>query len=249
MSIEQSTIRSTDPARLAAAARSILSCPDDVQLAVDGVADIAEGLDAEPGAEPTLGMQDIGGRPHFSCPPDSALARAATEGRSALLTVTSGLGLPGTPDRDATLTLAGKLETLAFAACECCAQLRSEVAIRLDLVLLAQRTDSADGRIRVPLRAFTSPDHHLNRGFLQRSVEHANHCHQEELRRAVSATTGTRLHEIGGVALTDLRPDQVGVGWIDVTGAHQRVLRFGRTAQTAPELGELLRQQLHAGLC
>ncbi|UMG92914.1 hypothetical protein [Nocardioides sp. TF02-7] len=52
-----------------------------------------------------------------------------------------------------------------------------------------------------------------------------------------------------GVQLTDLRPDRVEVRWVDRTGAHARLLRFPRPATTAAELGELLRQELHAGLC
>lgn len=250
MTIERKTTRPSDLTQLAAAARSILSCPDDVQLVVEGVSDICEGLDsAAPGARPGLGMQDINGHPVFSCPPTSALANAAREGRSALLTLTSGLGRAGSPDRDATLTLAGTLDTTAAQECDCCAQLRAQVTMRLDFAILARTGDEPDQRVRVPLGAFCAAEHHLNRGFLQRSVEHANECHQEELRRAVSATTGTRLHDVGGVLLTDLRPDRVEVQWIDIVGAHRRLLAFDRAATTPSELGDLLREQLHAGLC
>lgn len=248
MTIDQGTHRAIDPARLAAAARSILSCPEDVQLVVDGVDDISEGLDAvAPGADPGLAMQDLDGSPVFSCPPGSALARAASDGRKALLTVASGLGGPGSAERDATLALAGRLQTSGLEDCECCAQVRAVVAIDLDFVMLTRA--GHDTRVRVPLAAFTSPEHHLNRGFLQRSVEHANTCHQEELRRAVSTTTGTRLRDIIGVGLADLRPDRVEVRWIGPDGAHSRELRFERPATTTYELGELLREELHAGLC
>ena len=249
MTIDHGTTRAIDPVRLAAAARSILSCPDEVQLVVDGVDDICEGLDGDtPGGGPGLGMQDVDGRPVFSCPPASALARAAGERRSALLTLTSGLGRAGSPDRDATLTLAGRLDTSALEECDCCAQLRAQVTVRLDFVMLA-RNDDADRRIRVPLGAFGAAEHHLNRGFLQRSVEHANECHQDELRRAIATTSGTRLADIGGVLLTDLHPDRVEVQWIDVAGAHTSLLTFDRSATTSAELGDLLRENLHSGLC
>jgi hypothetical protein len=245
---DQSTTRAVDPDRLAAAARSILSCPDEVHLVVDGIDDITDGLDAaDPGQEPALGMQDIDGRPVFSCPPDAVLARAAADGRHALLTLSSGLGRPGSVDRDATLTLTGALETTGVEECECCAQERALVAVSPEFVVL---TRSSDGfRVRVPLAEFGSPRHHLNRGFLQRSVEHANACHQEELRHAIAATSGTRLRDVGGVCLTDLRADQVELQWVDPTGAHATVLRFEHRARTTYELGELLRQELHAGLC
>ncbi|HWJ10507.1 MAG TPA: hypothetical protein VNS46_14100 [Nocardioides sp.] len=235
----------TDVHRLAAAARSILACPADVHLVVDGVDDVTEGL-----ADAHLEMQDQGGRPLFSCPADAALAVAATDGRGALLTLHSGLGRAGTPDRDATLTLSGRLEATGLEECACCTEVRMRVLLRLDFALLARGSQPpGDARIRVPLAAFTSSDHDLNRGFLQRSVEHANQCHQDELRRAVASRTGTRLGDVVGVHLAGLRPDGVVLQWVDTTGAHQSELHFPRAAHSAPDLGELLRSELHAGLC
>ena len=84
---------------------------------------------------------------------------------------------------------------------------------------------------------------------LTRSAEHANLCHQDELRRAVATTTGTRLAEVVGVSLTDLSPGGVEVQWVDVDGSHCRRLTFDRPATTTDELGEALRRELHAGLC
>lgn len=252
MTSEQAPVRTADPGALAAAGRSILSCPDDVQLVVDGVDDINEGLDAEvPGEEPTLEMQEVHGQPTFACPPGSALARAAAERRSALLTLSSGLGQPGSPDRETTLTMAGKLDATDLDECTCCAQLRTRVTLTPDFVLLSRTgvDAGAERRLRVPLRNFRSRAHGLNRGFLQRATEHANTTHQDELRRSVLMLTGTRLGDIGGVALTDLRPDQVEVRWIDTSGAHRTVLHFDRPARTPQELGALLREQLHGGLC
>jgi hypothetical protein len=235
----------TDVHRLAAAARSILACPADVQLVVDGVDDVTDGL-----ADAHLEMQDHGGRPLFSCPADAALAIAATDGRGALLTLHSGLGRPGSADRDATLTLSGRLEATRLEECECCTEVRMRVLLRLDFALLARGEQAPEEtRIRVPLAAFTSAAHDLNRGFLQRSVEHANQCHQDELRRAVATRTGTRLGDVVGVQLAGLRPDGVVLQWVDPTGSHQSELRFPGVARSAPELGELLRSELHAGLC
>lgn len=243
-----------DVHRLAAAARSILACPADVRLVVDGIDDVTAGLE-----DAHLEMQDHSGLPMFSCPADAALAIAATDRRGALLTLRSGLGRPGSADREATLTLSGRLEASGLEECECCAEVRMRIVLQLDFAVLARdgRHDheqageqaGEQARLRVPLHAFASRDHELNRGFLQRSVEHANHCHQDELRRAVATRTSTRLGDVLGVHLADLRPDGVVLQWVDPTGSHETELRFPRRATSTPELGELLRSELHAGLC
>lgn len=233
-----------DVSRLAAAARSILSCPEDVQLVVDGIDDMAAGLD-----EAHLDLQDHGGRPVLSCPTDSALGRAATERRGAVLTISSGLGSPGSADREASLTLYGRLEPTGLEECPCCSDARLRVALHLGYALLSRAGMPDGAHLRVPLADFTSREHDLNRGFLQRSVEHANRCHQDELRRAVSTTSETRLGDIAGVHLVDLRPGGVELQWVDTSGAHQAKLQFPRSAESTEELGELLRTELHAGLC
>lgn len=240
----------TDPDRLAAAARSILACPLDVQLVVDGVDDITAGI-AEADGEAGLALRDVDGRPVFTCPADTPLALAAADHRSALVTVASGLGRPGSPARDATVTLAGRLAVADREECPCCDRVSDTVCLELDYVLLTAPGPEPGARVQqaVPLAAYSSPAHRLNRGFLQRSVEHANNCHQDELRQAIATTTDTRLREVVGVHLAGLRPDRVEVRWVDTTGAHARTLTFGRSATTAAELGLLLRDHLHAGMC
>jgi hypothetical protein len=232
-----------DPRQLAAAARSILSCPADVSLVVDGVDDLLADRDE-------LGMSDDDGRPMLVCPTDSPFAEAAAARRSALLTVASGVGPAGASSRDAKLTLAGRLSVDGRNDCECCGEPRTQVSMMLNFVLLSRLVD--DGRerqYRVPLDHFGSSDHRLNRGFLQRSVEHANQCHQEELRRAVAQTTGTPMVDVAGVRLDDLLPHRVKITWVDPEGARSRTVQFGREARSTEELGELLRARLHAGLC
>lgn len=242
VTVEQNSTR-VDLDRLAAAARSILACPSDVQLVVDGVDDIAVGLG---GADLTLEESD--GRPVFACPPDSALARAGLERRSALLTLTSGVGRPGEQSREASLTLAGRLETTGQEACECCTEVRAVVTVHLNFVLLC-RGDEAGSQFRVPLSTFLAPEHGLNRGYLQRATEHATQCHQDELRRAVATTSNTRLGDVVGVSLDDLTPSGVTLNWVDTSGAHRRDVRFAHRAADVAELGELLRSELHSGLC
>ncbi|PWN01689.1 hypothetical protein DJ010_16750 [Nocardioides silvaticus] len=242
--------------RLAAVARSILSCPADVRLVVDGVDDVTAGLLEDPAeggdvdGEDGLDLRDVDGRPVFACPAGAPLAQAAADGRNALLTLTSGLGRPGSAARAASIVLAGRLAVADREECPCCDRVRDTVCLELDYVLLTRTRPSGErAQDRVPLAEYVSPAHRLNRGFLQRSAEHANRCHQDELRRAVSSTTGTRVRDIGGVHLTDLRPDRVEVQWVDLTGAHSRMLAFGRAATSAAELGELLRDHLHSGIC
>jgi site-specific recombinase XerD len=146
--------------------------------------------------------------------------------------------------------MAGRLMIEDRRDCECCGEPRAQVSMDLNFVLLSRTVEGApEQQYRVPLQEFGSPDHRLNRGFLQRSVEHANECHQEELRRAVAMTTGTRMADVVGVRLADLRPTQVEIRWVDLDGARSRTVHFGRAARTTEELGDLLRSRLHAGLC
>lgn len=238
-----------DPALLAAAARAVLACPAAVNLVVDGVDDVLGDLgDPTEGGRGELGMQDIAGVPTFSCPTGTRLVGAAAVGRRALLTLESGLGHASSADRDAVLTLGGRLERQGQETCECCTEVRETVVLVVDVVVLSRPQRGGD-QVRVPLDHFGSTAHVLNRGYLQRSTEHANLCHQDELRRAVSTTTGTRLAEVVGVALTGLSSTGVEIQWVDVTGAHHSRLRFPRAATSTDELGDLLRSELHAGLC
>ncbi len=143
------------------------------------------------------------------------------------------------------LTLAGRLERVAVEDCDCCQDVRHVVSLDLNFVLL----ERASRQHRVPLLEFRSLEHDLNRGHLQRSTEHANDCHQEELRQAVSTGTRTRPAELLGVRLVDLTPASVEVQWVDVQGAHWHVIEFPRVAGSLEELGDLLRHCLHAGIC
>ncbi len=234
-----------DPRPVAADARSILACPSTVSLVI-------EGEDHAVGDGEELGLTDHRGTPTFLCPAGSAVARAAAANSSALLTVTSGLGPRGGSERGDTLTLAGRLERTGYEHCDCCNEERHVVSLQLNFVLLARPTPAgpAAGRqLRVPLDEFRSRAHHLNRGHLQRSVEHANDCHQDELRHAVGTGTGTRSGDLLGVRIARLTPSDVVIQWVDGTGAHEQVIAFARTARDLTELGEMLRRGLHAGLC
>lgn len=231
-----------DADSLALAARSIASCPADLELLVDGAATAL-------GEEDTVGLADPHGEPTFSCHVDSALADAAELGRSVLVTLTSGIGPVGGPDRGTDLVLAGRLHVLGTDHCACCAETRVLVGISVSTVLLTRRGSHGDVQQRVPVEQYRSTLHQLNIGFLQRSVEHANDAHQDELRRAVSVCSGTHLRDVLGVRLTGLSNRGVEVSWVDPTGAHRTLVDFPSPARTPAELGELLRRSLHAGLC
>lgn len=232
--------------RLAATARSILACPAEIDLLVDGVATILD--DESVGG---FGVRDAHGSPTFTCRDGSDLALAAVEGRSALLTLASGLGGPTSVDRGDALVLAGRLEVLGQERCECCAEAHTLVGVRLNFALLTRSGDTHDleQQHRVPLEDFGSPVHSLNAGFLQRTAEHANAVHQDELRRAVALSSDTRMGDVVGVRLTALSPRGVTVAWVDTEGAHRTTIDFTRPARTPAELGDLLRRELHAGLC
>lgn len=241
MSIKE--LLAVDSASIAAQARSIVSCPGAIDLIVDGLDDPLVGMER-------LVMDDVDGQPIFSCAIDSPLVSAARAGRSAVLTIDSGLGAPGSPARRATVNLAGRLILMATDGCECCGEPTQQVAIELNFVLLSrQRAGRRDEQLRAPLAEFRSPAHRLNPGYLQRAAEHANRCHQDELRHAIAHTAGLRVGDIGGVGLTRLRADGVQITWVDVHGANRRELAFSSTATTPRQLGDLLRRELHAGLC
>ncbi len=239
----------TDPRLAAATARSILSCPATVELSVDGVPQpLAGPLNGAEG----LGLQDAGGVPTFLCVPESALSFAAAGGRNVLLSLRSGLsaGEPGMPDQWDTLVLAGSLRSVGIEACDCCDDTRDRVVVDVTFVLLTRTLDGQTmDRCRVPLAEFRSPTHHLNRGYLQRSAEHACDCHQEELRRAVASLAGLRLDDVIGVRLSELTPYGAELQWVDANGAQLMGLDFPRPARSTDELGLMLRTQLYPGIC
>lgn len=237
----------TDPARLAADARSVLACPATVSMVIEGETRLVED-DAE------LVVRDEDGTPTFTCRAGSPVARAAHARASALLTLTSGLGPRAGLERRDTLTLAGRLELTGLERCECCDEVRHVVSLVLSFALLSRPVPGAAAEMperqhRIPLEQFGSSEHALNRGHLQRSIEHANDCHQDELRQAVSVGTQTRPGDLIGVRLADLTTRNVELQWVDTEGAHRRVVTFPRAARTLAELGEMLRRGLHAGIC
>lgn len=221
---------SYQPAEIAAEARSILSCPAGASLVVQGVEDAIDD---------DLGLIDDNGTPVFLTVAGSLLERAAQSNSSALLRVTSSL------NADRAIVIAGQLTTHHRDQLG-----RVVVELQVSMVSLVDKRDAGPAHhLHVSAAEFTRPELRLNRGYLHRSLAHANDCHQDELRSAVSMATGTRPHAIAGVSLSGLTADGVSLSWVDDSGAHQRAVTFDRAADSPEDLAELLSRHLHAGLC
>ena len=183
--------------------------------------------------------------PTFSCRAASLLAEAGREGSRRA-------GHPGQRARarraartaSLTLTLTGRLGLGPRESCTCCGEERHDVPLHLDFVVLSPLAATS---ARVPLAAFRSPALRLNRGYLQRALEHANDCHREDLGQVVVRTTGTPAEQLLDARLSDLTTHGAELAWIDREGGHRVSLWFSRPAGSVEELGVLLRQELHAG--
>lgn len=215
---------------VAAAARSILACPATADLEVDRL----------PLAIDDAVLGEAGGRPTLTCEVGSPLARAAAARSVARLRVGSAVR-GGAGDA---LVLAGRLGPLGTTTCGSCAD--EHLVVTLDPA--AALVTLAGHRHQLPLGDYLSPAHQLNRGHLQRSLEHLEEHHHLDLRRSVAASTGTPLDDVVAVRLRDLDARGVGLEWVDPGGAHQVRLRFPRRAASTAELGRLLREGIAAPL-
>lgn len=224
------------PTQSALVARSVLSCPLTITLRVEAGRPLEE-----EGYEVTT---DVHGVPVFSAAPGSALLEGARTGAEAVVEVASGLGAPSSRERGLRLVLRGTL-TQRGAGCGCCGDTRALVAVELGAVTLVR------GELEIPvdLDEFGDRRHVLNQGFLQRTVQHANEAHEEELRTATAAMFGLPLPTLLAASLRAIDPDGVDVAWLDAAGAHTQRLDFVRTVSSPQELGAALRAHLHAGLC
>ncbi|QGA08357.1 hypothetical protein GFH29_13820 [Nocardioides sp. dk884] len=160
--------------------------------------------------------------------------------------MSSGLGAPGSVERNTQLLVSGRLAVCGTTSCRCCAESRETVVLTPETVLLAPPGAPA---VEVALPLFRSPDHELNTGYLQRIARHVAEEHQDRLRRTVATATATPLEEVLGVGLSALTREGVDVGWVDLQGAHRSTLTFPRPARSAAELSAMLRRELDAGPC
>jgi hypothetical protein len=228
------------PTLRAATARSILACARHVELDIDGV-ELAVADDER------LGLLDLEGTPGFLCEPNRTVTRSAREGRRATLKMVSGVAPePGEAPAWQALILRGTLRSIGTDTCECCDEPRDQVVLDLERVDLA---DDAHGRANVALEEFRSRAHVLNRGYLQRTAEHARSAHQDELRQAVAELTGGNPDLVIGAQLVDLTTWGVTLEWVDPIGSHQHAIWFPRLASSTQDLATLLRACLHPEIC
>ncbi len=227
----------------AATGRSILARPGRVCLELDG------GVRLE-SAGVQLGEHD--GAPRFSCPVGSGLASYAERGLGAVLRLDSRSDVA---EPEQTLTLAGPLALRDVEACECCQEVRHVVDLELDFVLLTSWTRVGGRRFvvgrpeRLDVPEFRDARHALNEGYLLAAAEHANDCHQDELRRAVAARTHTSMASVLAVQLTGLTPRAVDVAWVDTLGGHRTRVTFPRPAKDPAELTTALCTRLGLSTC
>src|SRR5690606_26017867 len=170
----------------------------------------------------------------------STLDRAAELGATARLLVTGAL--PPQPGTSGELELVGQLTRH-----HCCDRGQVVLTLDVDHVLL----HGGDGNQTRPIepRLYSRPELRLNRGYLERSAQHANHSHQPELRQAVALATGTRPNAIAAVQLEEVTPAGVLLAWVDSRGAHRASIDFDRVARTPEELATLLSEHRHSDLC
>lgn len=229
---------------LAARARAVTSYAAAASLVVKGVDLLLD--------EHQLALQDRDGIPVLLCEPGSPLHFAGAGRHKALLRVTGSAALDARTGLRTSVAVAGRLRLGSPSGCDATAA-RDVSAVTLAPSLVMLLTTDADGRAlrqqSVPLAAWHDPAHRLNAGYLLRSAEHANHCHGEELRRAVSLATGTPSTRLAGAALADLGPSGVSLRWVDDEGAHQHRLEFPTPATSPAELADRLRDHLPHGLC
>jgi len=220
-------------------ARSILACCTDASLTVDDF--------PSAGDDDDLGLRDVGGVPTFSCRSWALLTEAGQARSRALVTLSSGLGPEDGPDRGHTLTLTGSLRPGLVEDCRCCGERRHDIHLEADLVVLTRGDGS--GQVTLPVRQFLDPRLRLNRGHLQRALEHANACHADSLRDVVLQRTDTLDEELLDARMAGLSTRGVELAWIDLEGAHRATVPFSRPARTVEELAALVRHELHTGIC
>lgn len=225
------------PTEAALIARSVLSCPERLTLRVGEQREALED-------EAYDVTSDVHGSPVFSASEGSALLAAARRGAGGVLEVTSGLGDPGCGDRRLDLFLQGRLARRG-AGCSCCGDPRSLVALEVSRVTLFRD----DRPVPVDVARYRDRELVLNPGYLQRTAEHANEAHEQELRAAMASTFGVPLQSLLAASLLRVDASGVDVSWLDTAGGHTERLDFLRTVSSPQELGTALRSHLHAGIC
>lgn len=213
-------------------ARSILACPHEIELTIDGVPCELEG-------EIAGGPVDNGGVPLFLCRPGGRLSRASRAQRAVEVSMTSKLG------GHETLTLTGTLRWLRTQSCACCSGVRDQIVLDVAEVFLG----SGEDRVAVEISRFSHPSLQFNPGAIRRSQEHVNSSHSEELRHAVAQRKSVAIDDILAAQIVDLTRTGVELQWVTIQGAHRERLVFPAPATGGAELSAMLRAALKVGIC
>ena len=216
----------------AATARSILSCPAELVLAIDGRPHIERD-------DPWVGLEDWAGTPALICAHGGALSQAADRRADAELEVVGGI------HGGETLVLCGRLCLVTSEMCGCCNGARDYITVDVVEVTLVR----GEERIPVAVEDFADPALWLNEGFLRRTTAHINEHHGEHLRWAVAQRANLLASEVVAAQLVDLTSSGVEVQWVGVDGARSLLLFFPDAAINPDQLGEHLRSSLHPELC
>lgn len=190
---------------------------------------------------PVMGLHADNGWPVFWCDPGSAVAVAAQENRSAVLTAFG----PADAAETVTVLLAGRLELIGLSR-----QYGRQVgAVALVPVRVLVETCAA-GRPAVsrtvPLDEYTRADPDGLAARARQLAGHTNAAHGDVLRCFAAARGGVPAAQIAAAWLTGLDAHGAQLEWVDAGGAHAMTARFPRQARTATELAMLLREQLAA---
>jgi hypothetical protein len=191
---------------------------------------------------PVTGLYTDNGWPVFWCDLASAVAVAAAENRTAVLTVRGS----GDAAEAVTVLLAGRLELIG-SGWERGRQVGA-VALALEQVLIETCAPGRPAVTRpVPVSDYADADPGALAARAQQLAGHTNTAHGRELRCFVAARAGIPAAQVAAAWLTGLDAAGARLDWVGPAGAHTMTASFPRQARTATELAILLREQLAAG--
>jgi hypothetical protein len=234
----------TELSEIARRARRALAGAETATLLIQGIGRFGP-------VDPAVVMQDDNGRPMFWCEPTSAIATAAGQRRSAMLTVPS----PGA-DEFQTVVIAGRLAITRVVHLEDGAEVNL-IALTPTQVFV-EHDDHSNPRVvqyEIPLELYTSSEPGaLDSGhsdsdeagpeafttFAAGILEHTNSDHQHELRHFIAGRRDIPISLIAGVSLVELDCHGAQLRWVDAVGAHQTAIVFAEPATTPNELSYLL---------
>ena len=201
-----------------------------------------QGCSLGPDGGTVIGLHADDGWPVFWCDLGSAVAVAAEENRTAVLTVRG----PAEAAQMAVVLLEGRLEMIGSGR----ERGRQVGAVMLALERVLVETGaayrSAVSRV-VPVSDYADAGPRRLAVRAAQIAGHTNAAHSHELCCFAAARAGVPAGQVAAAWLTGLNERGALVGWVDPSGGHTMTVSFPRQARTATELAMLLREQLTAG--